>query len=464
MQERFKMREFTVLEIVKAVGGRLVRGEGKNKVKGFSIDSREIEENMMFFAIVGENNDGHDFINQVFKKGCRVVAVSDENKMPNEIGEADVILVENTTTALQNLAKYYLNLLPLKKKIGVTGSVGKTSTRDFMYYVASTKYKTGRNKKNYNNAHGLPLSILEFDEDTEIAVLEMGMDRPGEIKLLADIVRPDIAIITRIAEVNIEMMKNLDNILKAKMEITEYFHKDATLVVNSSCPMLKPERVSGEYNLVTVSEEAGDYVVKEICDLGDKGIKYILNRNDKEYKIELPVAGGHNALNSALTIAAGELIGIDIEQAAEGLTRSELTGKRLKITDGNGVKVIDDTYNACEDSVKSAIDTLAAIEGDRHVAILGDILGLAERAEAGHSAVGRHAAQKKVDLLIAIGDDAKYYAKGASELMDDRNIMFFKSKEEFISKAESIIKKGDVILVKASRGMKMEQIVNKILG
>lgn len=457
------MREFTVPEIIEAVGGQLVRGDGKNKIKGISIDSREIEENMMFFAIVGENNDGHDFISQVIKKGCKVVVVSDESKVPQTEG-TDVILVKNTTTALQELAKYYLRLLPLKKKIGVTGSVGKTSTRDFMYYVASIKYKTGRNKKNYNNAHGLPLSILEFDEDTEIAVLEMGMDQPGEIKLLADIVRPDIAIITKIAEVNIALMKNLDNILKAKMEITEYFDNDSTLVVNSSCPMLTPDRVGGEYNLVTVSDESGDYLVKEICDFGDKGIKYILNRDDKDYKIVLPVAGGHNAVNSALAIAAGELIGISIEEAAEGLTRSELTGKRLKITAGNGVKVVDDTYNACEDSVKSAIDTLTAIEGKRHVAILGDILGLAERAEAGHRAVGRHAAQKKIDLLIAVGDDARYYAEGASEIMDKNNIMFFSTKEEFIEAAEGIIKTGDIILVKASRGMKMEQIVNKILG
>lgn len=457
------MREFTVPEIIKAVDGRLVSGDGKNKIKGVSIDSREIKEDMMFFAIVGENNDGHNFIDQVLKKGCKVVVISDESKLSQNEG-TDIILVKNTTAALQKLAKYYLKLLPLKKKIGVTGSVGKTSTRDFMYYVASTEYKTGRNKKNYNNAHGLPLSILEFDEDTEVAVLEMGMDNPGEIKLLADIVRPDIAIITKIAEVNIAMMKNLDNILKAKMEITEYFDKDSTLVVNNSCPMLNPQKVCGEYNLVTVGEESGDYVVKEICDLGDKGIKYILNRNDKDYRIELPVAGGHNAVNSALAIAVGELMGISIDEAAKGLKRSELTGKRLKITTANGVKVIDDTYNACEDSVKSAIDTLAAIEGKRHVAILGDILGLAERAEHGHCAVGRYAAQKKVDMLIAVGDDARYYAKGASELMDKSNIMFFNSKEEFIAAAKDIIKNGDVILVKASRGMKMEQIVNEILG
>ena len=149
------MKEFTVAEIESAVGGRLAAGSGESTVRGFSIDSREIRPQMMFFAIVGENNDGHDFIEQVIEKGCRTIAVSDESKVSQaaDLG-ADVILVDDTTKALQALAKYYLNMLPLKKKIGVTGSVGKTSTRDFVYYVASSKYKTGRNKKNYNNAHG----------------------------------------------------------------------------------------------------------------------------------------------------------------------------------------------------------------------------------------------------------------------------------------------------------------------
>lgn len=265
-----------------------------------------------------------------------------------------------------------------------------------MYYVASTKYKTGRNKKNYNNSHGLPLSILEFDEDTQVAVLEMGMDSPGEIRLLAGIVHPDIAIITKIAEVNIEMMKNLENIFNAKMEITTYFDEGSTLIVNASCAMLSPERTAGPYGLVTVGTEGNrDYMVKDICDMGDKGIKFTLIRDHKEYQMSLPVPGAHNAVNAALAVAAGELIGISPQEAAEGLKRTELTGKRLKISEKNGFKVIDDTYNACEDSVISALDTLAATEGKRKVAILGDIIGLAERAEPDHKNVGAYAAKKE---------------------------------------------------------------------
>lgn len=457
------MKEFTLKEIAAATGGRIIRGDENARIKGFSIDSREIEKGMVFFAIIGQNNDGHDYLSQAEQKGCQAAVISDESKAASE-GDMALLLVENTTKALQDLAAYYLNLLPLKKKIGVTGSVGKTSTRDLMYYVASARYKTGRNKKNYNNSHGLPLSILEFDEDTEIAVLEMGMDSPGEIGLLADIVRPDIAIITKIAEVNIEMMKNLENIFDAKMEITTYFDETSTLIVNASCPMLAPERTAGPYRLVTVGTEGNmDYVVKDICDLGDKGIKFTLVRDHKEYKISLPVPGAHNALNAALAIAAGELIGIDPGLAAEGLKRTELTGKRLKIIQKNGFKVIDDTYNACEDSVISALDTLAATSGNRKVAILGDIIGLAERAEPDHRNVGAHAARNGTDLLIAIGDDARYYAEGARGLMDENNILYFPEKEDFIKVKDSLLKQGDVILVKASRGMEMEKIVNEII-
>lgn len=458
------MKKFTIGEIVKATGGKLVCGSEKEEVLGFSIDSRETEAGNMFFATKGSRSDAHDFLQNVVDKGCKSLVVSELEKVPGSIQGLNVILVRDTLKALQDLAKWYLKTLPLKKKIGVTGSVGKTSTRDMVYYAASVKYKTGRNKKNYNSAFGLPLSILEFEPDTEIAVLEMGMDTFGEIELLADIVRPDIAIITHITSVNLLSMSNLENILKAKMEITKFFTQNSTLIVNKSCPMLTPEKVSGDYRIISVDTKDGaDYLVSDICDFGDRGIKYTLHRKDKQYEISLNTPGAHNAVNASLAIAAGELIGISPEEAAEGLRNAQLTGKRLRTCEKNGIKVIDDTYNACEDSVKSAINTLMATEGKRKVAILGDIIGLAHRAEEGHRGVGEYAAGMNVDLLIAIGEDAKYYAEGASSLMDKGRVLFFPEKKNFIKEKDNLLKAGDTVLVKASRGMELEEIVEEIL-
>ncbi len=461
------MKKFTISEIAKATGGQLIQGKEDDFVLGFSIDSREINEDQMFITITGERNDGHNYIEQVISKGCKSLLVSDLEKTPAaQYPDTNVILVENTTKALQQLAAYYLNTLPLKKKIGVTGSVGKTSTRDMMYYVANSKYKTGRNKKNYNNAHGLPLSILEFEEDIEIAVLEMGMDFPGEIELLAEIVKPDIAIITKIAEVNIELMKNLDNILKAKMEITTFFDEDSVLVVNSSCPCLCSDKVKGNYKLITVSEdnqgEAGEYNVSDVEDYGDEGIKFNLTHGSEKHEISLPVAGAHNAVNASLAIAVGELIGITPEEAAAGLAEAELTGKRLDVSERNGIKIIDDSYNACEESVKSAINTLASTKAARRVAILGDVIGLAEKSEAAHRAIGKHLAQKDIDLVIAVGEEGFYIADEAKKYLGEERVKYFAKKDDFIAAKDDIIKINDVILVKASRGMEMEKIVNQL--
>ncbi|MBR3706220.1 MAG: UDP-N-acetylmuramoyl-tripeptide--D-alanyl-D-alanine ligase, partial [Firmicutes bacterium] len=197
------MREFTVEEIIKATGGTLVWGRESSRVLSVCTDSRQAKPGDVFFPLIGENNDAHKFLGQVIQAGCKTLVVSDESRVPKEAflgqsADTDIIVVEDTTRALQDLARYYLNTLPMKKKIAVTGSVGKTSTRDMLYYVAATKYRTGRSMKNFNNGFGLPLSILEFAPDTEVVVLEMGMSSPGEIIKLSELVRPDIAVITNI--------------------------------------------------------------------------------------------------------------------------------------------------------------------------------------------------------------------------------------------------------------------------
>ena len=465
------MRPFTVEEIIKAVGGTLVSGEKENIVYRVCTDSRKAEPDDLFFPLKGENNDGHDFLGQVLEAGCRTIVVSDESKIPKQAfasqpGDADIIVVDDTTAALQALAAYYLDCLPLKKKIAVTGSVGKTSTRDMLYYAASTSFKTGRNPKNFNNYFGLPLSIMDFEPDTEVAVLEMGMASAGEIETLARIARPDIAVITNIGVSHIENLGSREGILKAKLEVTCCFDENSVLVINADNDMLTPENVKGPYRVITVGTgENCDYRINDVCDFGDKGIEYTLCHEGKDYRIKLPVPGAHNAINASLAVAAAGLMGISPETAIKGFEQAELTEKRLNIKKQGRIKVIDDTYNACPESMKSALNTLMSTEveeGGRRVAVLGDMFELGKESPAAHLEVGRYAVEKKPDLLIAVGKDAEYIAQGA-EPLGDGHVLRYETREDLEKEVHEIIRPGDTVLVKASRSMEMEKTVKEIL-
>lgn len=466
------MRNITVREILDQTGGTLLQGNMSSFMKGACIDSREVTPENGFFPMKGTRADGHDYLTDVLKKGCRLMVISDEKKAPGmdvlrEMGlkkdEVSIILVPDTLRALQQLAKYYMALLPLKKKIAVTGSVGKTSTRDLLYSVISTCYKTGKNMKNYNNEFGLPLTILSFDEDLEVAVLEMGMDSFGEIDLLADMVRPDIAVITTIGISHIENLGSREGIRKAKMEVTGYFTPGSVLVVNQSCDLLQKDMISGDYQVVTVGNDGkSDFVVSNVCDFGDKGIKYTLDRNHRQYEVQLPLPGAHNAMNSALAIAVGELLGIGLEAAIGGLQTAELTSKRLNIRGRNGIKVIDDTYNAAPESMRSALNTLLATKGIRKVAILSDMRELGPESENFHRQVGTYAGEQKIDFLITVGDEARFIAEGARPLMDAGAVRHYATRDGLMKEIHQLIRPGDVVLVKGSRAMEMERVVKKI--
>ncbi|MDD7602518.1 MAG: UDP-N-acetylmuramoyl-tripeptide--D-alanyl-D-alanine ligase [Firmicutes bacterium] len=466
------MKAITVKEILQETGGRLLQGSTDRSMKGACIDSRQVQPENGFFAMKGEKTDGHAYLGDVLKKGCRILVISDEEKAPDQsvLGEAglkkedvSIILVSDTLKALQQLAKYYIAQLPLKKKIAVTGSVGKTSTRDMLYYVASTRYKTGRNEKNYNNEFGLPLTILSFDEDLEVAVLEMGMDSFGEIDTLADIVRPDIAVITTIGISHIENLGSREGIRKAKMEVTGYFTPDSVLVVNQSCDLLQKDMVSGNYRVVTAGNDGkSDFVVSNVCDFGDKGIKYTLDRNHKQYEVALPVPGAHNAMNATLALAAGEILGIDLETAIAGLQNAELTAKRLNIRGKNGIKVIDDTYNAAPESMRSAINTLVATRGIRKVAILSDMKELGPESEKYHREVGAYAGSHRIDFLITVGEQARFIGEGAAPFLGADCVKHYGSRDDLMKEIRQMIRPGDVVLVKGSRAMEMENVVKKI--
>lgn len=455
------MRKTRIKEILTATGGTLVAGSEDNYITGIKHDSREIKPGDMFVAIAGENQDGHKYIPQVAEAGASAVLVSHtegwQREMPAGV-EIDIILVEDVIKAMGDLARWYISDLGIKK-VAVTGSVGKTSTRDMIYYVLSQKYNCGRNLKNYNNNIGLPISIFQFDENTEAAVLEMGMDAFGEIDYLSGIVKPHIGVITNIGVAHMEKLGSREGIFKAKMEITANVAGAAeggSLVFAQDEEFLTKERTAGNYGQVSVGyENSVDYVISDVDDFGVEGIEFNVAHNDEKTRVKLPLPGVHNATNAALAIAVGGLMGVDMNSAAAGLAGASLTGSRLKKIEGKTVIIIDDTYNANPDSMKSAIDVLTRSRAERKVAILGDMFELGDNTASQHREVGEHAKEAGIDLVIAIGDLAANIAEGARG-------EHFRNKEDFLAEMGKYIKSGDMILVKASRGMKMEDIVDRL--
>lgn len=458
------MKKLTMKQIEEGTGGRQIQGTSQAVVGEICTDSRRAKAGDLFFALIGDRHDAHKYLGQVIQAGCTDLLICDQAALEETEGgdQVNAILVEDTTKALQNLASYYLNLLNLKK-IAVTGSTGKTSTRDMIWYVCQEKYKAQKNVGNLNNHLGVPLTILSFEEDTQVGILEMGMDKLGEIDLLAQIARPDIGIITNIGLAHIENLGSQEGIFQAKMELTNYFGEENTLIVHQDDEFLNKERIQGPYRLVTTGFDGkSDYIISRIDDFGAEGIQFTLEHQGRTQRFSLPVPGRHNAFNGALAVAAGAELGITMEEAARGLAKVQLTDKRLTVRGKNGIKVIDDTYNASPDSMKGAVDVLMHTRGLRSVAILGDMYELGETSREQHSLVGNYAAEKGVQLLVTVGKDARYIAEGAKKA-GMKQVRYFPDKKAFLKEIDSIVDKGDVILVKGSRGMEMEEIVKNIM-
>jgi UDP-N-acetylmuramoyl-tripeptide--D-alanyl-D-alanine ligase len=465
------MVRYTIDDTARITGGTVIRGDGSEASGHAFADSRQASADGLFFALKGENRDGHEFLNAVMEAGCRQFVISDEKAFENALGGRDgitAVKVDDTTEAMITFAKTYLASLDAKR-IGVTGSTGKTSTKDMMYAVSSAKYKTGRNLGNLNTVQGLCMTILGFDPDTEVAILEMGMDHAGEIHELADFIRPNIALMTNIGISHLERLGSRENIFHAKMEIVDYFEKGSSLIISTGKDYLKKENVShgyckgaetpeGTYDVVTTGTgEDNDYVISDVRENGFKGITFDITHDGQKQHFALPVMGVHNALNATLAIAAGERIGVSMAEAAENLKKMELTGGRLTVKEGRGFEIIDDTYNASPDSMGAALKILSEQEGTRRVAILGEMYELGSDEKALHRSMGELAKELGIDKVIAIGPLARNIAEGAEGIAE-----YFETKEEFIDEMDDHIKEGDVVLVKASRGLALEKVVKAL--
>lgn len=446
------MKKMKIEEIINSTTGQLLNGNLFDEFNGVCQDSRLAKEGEIFVAIKGDAFDGHDYIGKAIELGCIGVILDNKDKLNGlNLVDCNVILVDDSTLALQQLASYYLNKMNIKV-VGVTGSTGKTSTRDMIYAVCKQKFKTGKNRGNFNTVVGVPLTILEMDEDTEVAVLEMGMDRFGEIDTLAKLTNPSIGVITNIGISHLEHLGSRDGIFKAKMEIVNYFNKDSVLIVTESEDYLNNFKIKGDYKLVVSGDCASNNIrISNIKETSDNSLGYNVHVNGETVEVNLPAPGRHNAFNSGLAIAVGLQLGISLEDCAKGLENLEMTGKRLAIKNLNGIKVIDDTYNASPDSMKAALDTLKNTEGKRKIAVLGDMFELGSDEVKFHQEVGKYALGK-ADIIFTIGNLAKNIC--------EEN--YYSTKEEFVDKNKDFFKEGDVVLFKASRGMALEEIINKL--
>ena len=456
------MKKIKISEIVSCTKVVCTKNILDEEIDKISIDTRNINIGDLFIAIKGENFDGHDFVNNAFEKGCKVAIVD------REIEGADdkaLIVVEDTLEALQDIARYYLSLFDVKV-VAVTGSTGKTSTKELIVAVLEEQFKVAKNIGNFNNHIGLPLSVFNIEDYHEVAVFELGMNNLMEIDLLASIVKPDIAVITNVGLSHIENLGSQENILKAKMEITNYFTKDNTLIVNNDNEMLSTvKNLDNSTQLITVGKEKNsDYAIGEIKNLGINGITFDLTYSKSILNIKLPLIGEHNAYNASLAIAVGLKLNMKIEDAIKGAENHFGEKMRLTVEKGErGIVVLNDVYNASPDSMMAAIDSLVNIQGGRKVVILSDMLEMGSYSEKYHKKIGKYSATQGVDVIISVGNDAKYIIDGAKEHIEEKSLKYFKNNEELIEEIDNIICENDVILVKGSRGMKMEKIVEHIL-
>ena len=455
------MKELRLSDLSYGVKG-ILHNEGTGEViKGVSIDSRKVTEGDLFIAINGERMDGHDFIGEAIKNGCRAVMV---HKDIEDTVKVPVVRVEDTLIALHKMAAYYISLFNIPK-IAVTGSTGKTTTKELIASVLSKKYKVIKNIGNYNNHIGLPLSVFNVEEKHEIAIFEMGMSSLGEIDLLASIIKPDVAVITNIGLSHIEHLKSQQNILKAKMEVANYFNHENVLIINFDDIWLKTlDKESFIYKLVKIgSDKESDYVIREISS-SEEGINFTLTVNGNLYFLQMKVQGRHNAYNAAMAIGCGIHFKVDMKDMGKAISEYEGYDMRLKTEKAqDGTIVLNDVYNASPDSMKAAIQTLTSIKGKRYIAILSDMLEMGSFTEKYHKEIGDYAAEARLDLLITVGKFAEYIAIEADVKTKEMKILHFQDKKELLNSLDNLIMPGDVILVKGSRGMKMEEIVQHIL-
>jgi len=450
------MNPLTLSQIAQLAGASLSSGDGRAIINKVSTDSRTIRPGELFAALRGENFEGHDFVEGSAKAGA-TGALVDFNWAGSVPNNFVLLRVSDTLQAYQTLAANYRRSLPLKV-LAITGSNGKTSTKDFAASVLARRFRVTKTEGNFNNHVGLPRTILEATSEDEVAVWEIGMNHPGEIAALSQVAAPDAAIITNIGVAHIEFMGSREAIAKEKGALAEAVAPQGTVILNADDSFSEGIAARTRAKVVLAGTIRGSVRAIEIRQSAE-GSEFTIVEGAHRCRAQLPVAGSHMVQNALLAVAAGRAFGLSVEECAAGLAAAPLTKARLQIKEIRGVQFLDDSYNANPDSMKAALRTLVELDVQgKRIAVLGEMRELGSESERGHREVGETAAMLGVNHLITIGDAAELIAEAARTAGLDK-VSSARSTAEAAKLLGEIAEPGDLVLVKGSRAARTEEVI-----
>lgn len=447
------MKKLLLSEIASAVGGT---ANGEAEISGICIDSRLCEEGLLYIAIHGENFDGHNFTASALENGATAAMIHHDVDC-----EGLFIRVDDTREAFLRLANWFRSTFDIPV-VGLTGSVGKTTTKEMTWAVLSEKYNSIKTEGNLNNDIGLPRTLMRFEEDTQAAVIEMGMSNKGEISVLSKTAEPTIAIISNIGVSHMESLGSRENICAAKLEILDGLREGCPILLNGDDPYLASAKIEGHPVIYYgINDKFCDFRATDVRQ-DDDTTSFVINYGEGETQnVTIPTIGIHNVYNAVAAFAAGLQLGVTPEQAAEGLKKYQPSGMRQRVKIVNSIRFIEDCYNASPDSQQAALRMLSTVQAKRKIAVLGDMLELGAISEEAHKNAGLLAARNRIDVLMTYGELSQATAERALEC-GVPVVKSFLDKTELADTLVSFLQEGDAVLFKASRGMALEDVINNI--
>lgn len=488
------MKDILVKDIIDVCQGKIACGSKENAIKNVVRDTREVKKGDTYIGFKGEHHDGSLMYEEALQNGASVCILQNESVkdildiqlLEKNYPDSTIILVDNAIKALQEIAKFKRSLYNIPV-VGITGSVGKTSTKDIIASVMAKKYNVHKTQGNYNNQIGVPLTVMGL-KDHNAMVIEMGMNMPNEISALSQIAKPSVAVITNVGTAHIGNLGSRENILKAKLEILDGLDKDGTLIINNDNDMLhnwyegykennnnvksksndsNNDEINNSKNIkiVTFGMENQSDIMPYDVKLSENGSSYKIDVDGKTYNVNISVGGNHFVLNSLCAIAVGRQFEINMEEILEGIANFELTKRRMQVEKNKeGITIINDCYNANYDSMKAALEYLGKLTANKKIAVLGDMLELGDFSKELHEKVGEEVYKNNIDILITVGPMSKdIVAKAVEKGMNKGNTHLCENNNQAIELVKLLAQKGDAVLLKASNGLNFQEIFNEII-